>query len=376
MLRKHLVLLVLAAVMQTPVAGAEDVRIFEHPQNWAHPEQIRLTEADLLFNDPFTKLFGSRAFHFLGRLDNGIQFVINVFRWEYAFLGGWGMSVLIVEPDGSTYICEQRIPDREVSVAEDRFSIRIGSSSFEGADGCYRVRIDQQDFSCDLRVRSLLPLWQPGDGYAYLSRDRKVYMRLGVHCPWALTSGSMVIRGRWISASGQCYGDRSRHSYSISKMSSPTLAFRGFTPAEQEGGQRWFVSLLQYTIHPSYGSTDIPILILARDGQWAFTTKEYTLETRDLRAEGISSLAFPHRFQLRASGNGYLLQGCFVVTELYHLTDIFAELSPFFRSLVSLFFKRPVIFRTVGYFQGTVICPDGSVQQLYLPGQCEYSIVD
>ena len=376
MLRKNLAALILAVLLQSPVAQAEDVRIFEHPKNWAHPGRIRLTETDLLFNDPFTKLFGSRAFHFLGRLDNGTQFVINVFRWEYAFLGGWGLSVLIVDPDGSIYICEQRIPDREVSVAEDCFSIRIGSSSFEGADGVYRVCIEQENFSCDLRVRSVLPLWQPGDGYAYLSEDRKVYMRLGVHCPWAVTSGHMVIRGRRISAAGQCYGDRSRHSYSISKMSSPTLAFRGFTPAEQEGGQRWFVSLLQYTTHPSYGTRDIPILILARDGQWAFTTKEYTLETTDLRAEGVSSLAFPHRYDLRASGNGYLLWGRFVVTDLYHLTDIFAELSPFFRSLVSLFFKRPVIFRMVGYFQGAVICPDGSVEKLYLPGQCEYSIVD
>jgi hypothetical protein len=159
-------------------------------------------------------------------------------------------------------------------------------------------------------------------------------------------------------------------------MSSPTLAFRGFAPAEQDDEKRWFVSLLQYTTHPSYGHKDIPILILARGGQWAFTTKEYTLETTDLRAEGASSLAFPHCYNLRASGNGYQLRGRFVVTDLYHLTDILEKLSPFFRSLVSLFFKRPVIFRMVGYFEGTVTCPDGSIEQLYLPGQCEYSIVD
>jgi hypothetical protein len=376
MIRGVPLLLILAFMMQTHHAEAEDVHIFEHPQNWAHPEQIRLTEADILFNDPFTKLFGSRAFHFLGRLDNGTQFVINIFRWEYAFLGGWGLSVLIVAPDGSTYISERRIPDRQVTVAEDRFSIRIGSSSFEGADGIYRVCIEQEDFSCDLRVRSLLPLWQPGDGYVFLTEDRKVYMRLGVHCPWAVTSGHMVIQGRWMSATGQCYGDRSRHSYSISKMSSPTLAFRGFSPAEHDGKKSWFISLLQYTTHPSYGSRDIPVLILAREGQWAFTTKDYTLKTTDLRTERISSLAFPHRYDLSASSNGYQLRGRFVVTDLYHLTDIFEKLPRFFRSLVALFFKRPVIFRMVGYFEGTVTCPDGSVEKLHLPGQCEYSIVD
>jgi hypothetical protein len=370
------ILLILLHVMRIHSAGAQDILIFEHPENWLHPERIRLTEKDLLFNDPYTKMFGSRAFHFLGRLDNGIQFVINVFRWEYAFLGGWGMSVLIVEPDGSTYICEQKIPDREVFVEQDRFSLRIGDSRFEGADGEYRVRIEQEEFFCDLRVRSLLPLWQPGDGYVFLTKKRDVYMRLGVHCPRGVTSGTIVLRGRRISAAGQCYGDRSRHSYSISRMSSPTLAFRGFSPADQQNEETWFVSLLQYTTHRSYGSRVIPVLILTREGHWAFTTKEYKLETTDLRAEGSSSLKVPHRFQLSAAGNGYALRGSFVVTDLYHLTDIFQRLPRFFRSLVALFFKRPVIFRMVGYFQGTVVCPDGSRQELYLPGQCEYSIVD
>ncbi|UCF98251.1 MAG: hypothetical protein JSV89_01645 [Spirochaetaceae bacterium] len=355
---------------------AEDVRIFEHPGNWAHPQQLRLTEADLLFNDPFTKLFGSRAFHFLGRLDNGTQYVINVFRWQYAFLGGWGMSVLIVQRDGSTYICEEKIPDREVTVAEDRFSIRIGNSSFEGADGRYRVRIQQEEFACELLVRSLLPLWQPGDGYVFLTEGGDVYMRLGVHCPWAVTSGYMVIRDNWMSAAGQCYGDRSRHSYSISRMSSPTLAFRGFTEAQIPPEERWFLSVLQYTAHPGYGSKRIPVLILAHGGRWVFTTKDYELETADFHSPERSSLAFPHRYNLRASCSGYRLEGQFVVTDLYHLTDIFTRLPGVFRPVVSLFFKRPVIFRTVGYFQGVVTHPDGSLERLYLPGQCEYSIVD
>jgi hypothetical protein len=374
--RGLLTALILALLVRVFPAGAEDVRIFEDLRSWNHPEQVRLTEEDLLFNDPFTRLFGSRAFHFLGRLDNGTQFVINVFRWEYAFLGGWGMSVLVVDPGGETYVSEKRIPDRKVAVAEDRFSVRIGSSSFEGADGRYRIRIEMEGFSCDLQVRSILPLWQPGDGYVFLTKNRDVYMRLGVHCPWGLTTGYMVVRGRRISASGQCYGDRSRHSYAISKLSSPTLAFRGFSPADDTGAERWFLSVLQYTTHRSYGSRVIPTLILVREGRWALTTKEYTLETTDLRTERSCFPAFPHSYVLSASGNGYTLQGRFVVTDLYHLTDIFGSLSPFFRSLVSLFFKHPVIFRTVGYFEGSVICPDGKVEKLHLPGQCEYSIVD
>jgi hypothetical protein len=117
-------------------------------------------------------------------------------------------------------------------------------------------------------------------------------------------------------------------------------------------------------------------MILARAGKWVFTTKDYSLTTSDLRSSEMSRLAFPHCFALSAARNGYALRGRFIVTDQYHLTDIFAKLPAVLRSLVSLFFKRPVIFRMVGYFEGTVIRPDGSLEQLYLPGQCEYSILD
>jgi hypothetical protein len=73
---------------------------------------------------------------------------------------------------------------------------------------------------------------------------------------------------------------------------------------------------------------------------------------------------------------GYMVvRGRFIVTDLYHLTDIFAKLPAVFRQLVSLLFKRPVIFRMVGYFEGAVTGPDGSTEKLFLPGQCEYSIL-
>jgi hypothetical protein len=374
-MNRLLPILIISLLTHSRPSAAQEVSIFEHPENWAHPEQLDLTEKDILFKDPFTKLFGSRAFHFLGCLDNGTQYVINVFHWEYAFLGGWGMSVMVIEPDGSAYICEQRIPEQEVSVAEERFHITVGSSIFEGADGSYRVRINQDDFYCDLQVRSMLPLWQPGDGYVFLTKKRDVFMRLGVHSPWAVTRGYMVVRGRWMSADGQCYGDRSRHSYPISKISSPALAFRGFSPARISSEERWFLSVLQYTSHRSYGSKTIPIMILAHGGRWVFTTKDYSLTTGDFRNSEMSKLAYPHCFTLSAARNGYALQGRFVVTDLYHLTDIFAKLPAVFRPLVSLFFKRPVIFRMVGYFEGTVTGPSGSTEQLYLPGQCEYSIL-
>ncbi len=373
---KRAALVFLVALLPSRAGTAQEVRIFEDSYNWSHPNRLGLTEQDLLFTDPFTGSFDSRAFHFLGRLDEGTQFVINVFNWEYAFWGGWGMSVAVIEPDGSAYVYEEKIPEKEITFAEDRFCIQFGDSTIEGADGLYHLRINQEDFSCDIAVSNLLPLWKPGDGYVFLTEERDVFLRLGVHSPWALTSGYLVVRGRRISARGQCYGDRSRHSFPVTRLSSPSLAFRAFSPGSTSLKERWFISVLHYTTHRSYGARQVPIMILARGGDWAFTTKDFSLTACDFRDSGQHRLPFPRRFEVAAEENGYSLQGQFLAVHLYHLTDIFENLPKIFRPIAFLFFKRPVIFRMTGYFQGTVTAPDGSVSSLVLPGQCEYSIVD
>jgi hypothetical protein len=373
---KGAALLFLVALLPSRAGTAQEVRIFEDSYNWSHPNRLGLTEQDLLFTEPFTGSFDSRAFYFLGLLDEGTQFVINIFNWAYGYWGGWGMSVVVIEPDGSVYVCEEKIPEKEITFAQDRFFIRFADSVIEGADGLYRIRISREDFSCDIFVSNLLPLWQPGDGYVFLTEERDAFLRLGVPCPWALTSGYLVVRGRRISASGQCYGDRSRHSLPINRMNSPTLAFRAFSRASTPLQERWFISVLHYTTHRSYGARQVPIMILARGGDWVFTTKELLLTPRDFRDSGRHRMSFPHRFEVEAEGNGYSLQGQFLASQLYHRTDIFEKIPRIFRPIASLFFKRPVIFRMTGCFQGTVTAPDGSPSSLLLFGQCEYSIVD
>ena len=69
-------------------------------------------------------------------------------------------------------------------------------------------------------------------------------------------------------------------------------------------------------------------MILAHGGRWVFTTKDYSLTIGDFRNSEMSQLAYPHCFTLSAARNGYTLQGRFVVTDLYHLTDIFAKQMP------------------------------------------------
>jgi hypothetical protein len=371
--RECLALLLLLALC-LPLS-AQPRRIFEPDFPWLHPEQAQAQDEDLLFNDPFTGSFGLRCWTFEGVLDNGPRYIIALFRWQYAFVGAWGLSIVISGPEGLRYAHEAQISERDLVVASDRYSVRFREGSLEGGSGEYRLRVSLADFACDLRIHNVLPAWLPGDGYAYLTPGNDVFMRIGVSSPWALTTGWFRIGSVIFSADGQCTGDLTRQNLPMNRMNSPVYVMRVFSPAEVSPERRWFISLVQQYAHEAFGGVQVPMLLVGHAGRWAFATKQYFSAPVDFRRGEEVPYLYPAQVLLHASGDGYELEGRFVSQRLYLVTDIFAKLPAFLRALVNLFIKRPVVFRQLGSFQGTVTLPDGRIEALELPGQYGYSIV-
>ncbi len=61
-------------------------------------------------------------------------------------------------------------------------------------------------------------------------------------------------------------------------------------------------------------------------------------------------------------------------TRLYHTTDVFKSIPRLIQPLVSLFVKRSVLYRMIGYFRGKFISPDGSIEWLAM-ALSEYHMV-
>jgi hypothetical protein len=367
-----ILLLAFLAVRPAP-AGAQEAGVFGPPVGWPPPQVVALREADLLFRDPDTESFNNLSFHFLGRLDDGTLFTFSVFRWSYALWGGWGLFVLVHEPGGEPYVHEERLPEKAVTLAEDRFELRFGVGSISGSNGRYRIRLDLPGFACDLDIRPILPPWQPGDGYARLTAGHGAFLRTGVHSPWAATSGTVVLRGRPLPGRGQCYGDRTRFSLPASRLNPDLVTFRGFSPAEVREGDRWLLNVLHWRSHEDYGSLPIASLILAHGGEWVLTARDFSVVPADFRKEENARLPWPRTIRLQAAQGGYRLSGDFRA-ELVHVTDVRHRLPAIFRPIASLFVKMPVIFRLAGVFRGTLTLPDGATRELELFGQGEVDL--
>jgi hypothetical protein len=355
--------------------GADGARIYEPGWSWDHPEQVRVPEAELLFEEPHAGGYRVRGFNFYCLLDDGTLLTVNVFRWLYGLLGGWGMAVLVAKPGEQVYAHEAQLQRATMGSGTERLSLHFTGGSLEGADGEYRLVLELKDFACDLRISPVLPPWMPGDGYAVLSPKGDAYTRFGVPSPWARLQGSMRLRGQWSAVTGQCYGDRTLHVYPFGKLCSPMYYFRAFSPPGTPEAQRRFLSMVVYETHPSFSERRLSMLLAAEQDRWLFTTRYFRAAPEAFRQGANSPFPCPSELHLLASKEGYRLEGAFLAGKPYHVTDVFQRLPPFFRALAGLFLKRPVVFRLGGVFQGRLTRPDGTVEVLRLPGLGEYSIV-
>ncbi len=338
---------------------------------WPPPQEVVLSDEDLLLNDPYAGHFFSRFWFFSFVLRDGTDLTLSVFKWRSGSLGGEGLTVVSAESDGRVFALETKL--EELEVATDRLSYRFGESFLEGDRQATRIHLRQPGFTCDLDLRNLLNSWKPDDGYLYRNRRGDVYTRLSILYPLAEVSGSLELHGSYRPVEGWCYSDRGIISSPVSRINPEQTTFRAFGPAGQEGP--WMLSVSESATHRAYGSRREAVLLLARAGEWLMATPDYDFRPEEIRQEAGAPFAFPHRFHVRAQQNGRTLEGEFEVSQMFFIHDILKRLPPVFRQIAEALIRRPVIFRLKGGFSGTLEEADGSQVELELPGQGEYQLV-
>jgi hypothetical protein len=364
-------LLLLAAAA---VCIAEEPHVFPGQEAWDNPDAVTVSGEEFLLDQDYAGGYMSRGFNFLGNLDDGTLFAIYLAQWRYGILNGWVIAFLAVAADGQVYVHEGRLREKAVSMCGSRYRVDFMEGWLEGEEGESRIRLELKDLSCDLAVSGILPPWKPGDGQAFFPSSRQAFTRLAVPSPWAAVRGWLRLGGRLVAGSGQCYADRSLHTYPLRDFTNRTFYFRTFSPVSVAPGERWMLCLQVYETHSIHGFLRMPLLLLARGQEWVFTTRDFTTEQLDAGGEDPETCPLPRPLRLAARCAGYELEGEFVVTRLYHVSDIFEQLPKLLRGLAAAFFKRPVLYRLQGYFRGTLQGPQGFRENLLLPGQGNYAV--
>lgn len=354
---------------------ADGAQIFGNPSDWDSPDQVSASPAELFSADPYTSDWQSRSFFFVGRLDNGTFFVFNPFFWRFYGSQSWGLTVLITDESGRLFSYNRSMPLTRSEMTSNGFDLQLGDNVFRMSGSETHVRISLDGFSCDMHINNILPAWKPGDGWAWYDAGRKAFSRYAVAAPWALVSGSMTVFGDSMSADGQCFLDTNYSVQPLSKPNSPAYVFRAFSEPDVPTNDRIFIDMLRSFTHESYGSLPLSMLLVAKDDSWLFTARDFALMPDDWASLDDPPFPYPRSFRVSAAKSGYQLEGEFAATSLYHTTDVFRSIPRFLRPFVSLFVKRPVLYRMIGWFRGSLVSPDGSLEQLALPAHGEYILV-
>jgi hypothetical protein len=354
---------------------AADPKIYEDAYNWAHPNEVKVAPEELLIRLPDSPYYRARSFAFIGRLHEGIAFSIDLFQWVYgSSMNTWGLTVQVAELSGELYHYDDKIAWQSVEDAPQLFHIRFANGEIQGQDGDQRVRLELPEFSCDLRIRNLIPPWKPGDGYAYYGSGKEIYSHLLLAAPLASVNGEMTIKGRTIQADGWCTASRSLTVLPLSKLGTVYFGWQVFSP--DPSVEPWFLELHHYESREEQNPLRIPMLVLAHGSRWVLTTKQYSLSPEQLvEQEGIPH-PYPKKLRIHAEAEGYTLDGYFTSYKVIRFQDVFKSLPALLGAIASLFQKSPLIFRTIGDFQGTLLTPEGAVQDLNLSGLGSYTTFD
>lgn len=355
-------------------AGKPGSRIYEDEASWENPQSVRPTEDQLFAHTPYTHDWQARSYYWLGMLDAGYVAVINPFQWTYGILGSWGLNIIILDPQGRVFNYDGKLGDGSPRTAPHGMEIRAGSTLIVSEGAVHHWQISVPGFSCNLSFNNILPAWIPGDGVARYTASGDFYSRYSLPAPWAELAGTLSVFGATIPADGQCLLDSSETLLPLTRTNAEIRAFRAFSPPGTPSDERWMLNQLTTISHPAFGSLHLPMLLLAHGGSWVLTTKDFVAEPFAWDALADPPYPYPVRFTVRAQQRGITLEGTFTASRPYHITDVFARMPRIFRAVATLFLKRPVIYRMLGDFSGTVTSPDGTVQQLSLIGQAEYVV--
>jgi hypothetical protein len=354
---------------------AEEKQIYSNPSNWDPPDQVSVTAQELFSAEPYTGDWQSRSFFFVGRLDNGTFFVFNPFYWHFSAFQSWGLTVLITDERGRVFSYNGGLPVTRSEITSQGMDLQLGDNTFNMSGSKTKVHIELDGFSCDLRINNILPPWKPGDGWAWYDAGRKAYNRYAVAAPWARVSGSMTVFGELRDVYGQCFLDSSYSVQPLDRPNSPIYVFRAFSEPDVPMKDRIFIDMLESFTNKSYGGLPLSMLLVAKDDSWLFTVRDFTLTPGDWVSMDDPPFPYPRSFWLSAVKSEYRLEGEFAATRLYHTTDVFKSIPRLIQPLVSLFVKRPVLYRMIGWFRGGLVSPDGSIEQIAIPAHGEYIVV-
>jgi hypothetical protein len=163
-------------------------------------------------------------------------------------------------PDGTSHNKIAEWKPEEYSASRDRCDVRIGDNSFSGDLHSYTITARIDDIAVDVNLIGEIPAWRPRTGHMYFGRQDEQEFNWLPAVPQGKVDATYSVGGKTHTALGVGYHDHNWGNAPINSLINNWYWARG------RAGP--YTTVAAYiTAEDKYGNTELPIFMLARDGE-------------------------------------------------------------------------------------------------------------
>lgn len=334
---------------------------------WPPPEG-QIGEDALAFKTP-SRTYENAYTGMIFFTPDGWKAASNIFIFKLGPNIKYGITVSVSDKNYNYFLGKAEIDPAKFKFDPKSAEISFGESFIKGKNPNYHVKLVTDNITVDVMLKSRVGLWAVnGNGKFHLDAENKWFFNAAFASAWADVTGTLTIKGKTYKIdNGQGYMDHGHWSVPFNRHNPLWEGFMAWT-WEPIDGHMYALQISDFLTHPEYGGKRLADCYVIRDNKFVCTTPKFKILSADFRKEPRTGIEFPWRFDARTFPDAPCeIIGASKAEKAWEVLDIFDELPPYIRPVVKKFLTRPVYFRAMGTFSGTLKCGKEEVRFNNIP---------
>jgi len=188
----------------------------------------------------------------------------------------------------------------------------------------------------------------------YYTPEKDVFLSNMVFMPRGKLTGTITRDNVPVKVTGQTYGDYNHQNINPTRQGPFMLGVRVFPDSETPLDDQLYFNVSNSALSEKYGGGFDKFAWLVRGDKMVGFTRNVKVNQTKEYTDPDTGYRYIRQAAIEARGKNFVARGIFTVDEVIEVMDIFEWLPDWAKKIAQSFFKRPVYFRFLGDFTGSI----------------------
>ena len=206
---------------------------------------------------------GYEWWYFDAHLEDGAKLVVVFYTKDFTELAkplAPQIRIDLTLPDGTALSKVADLPPETFTGSTEACDVRIGENVFAGDLHTYTIRAQVEEVSVDVTLTGRVPAWRPETGYFLFGEQGKDFFAWLPSVPQGSVEATYRVGDKSVTTTGVGY-----HDHNWGNLLMPKLMHHWYWARGSAGPYSVIASYI--TAEKTYGYTELPIFMLARNGE-------------------------------------------------------------------------------------------------------------